>query len=195
MLSLPSEVSTLLASGRFALRWLLRFDLDGGAQGLWNDTYQVTVDAVVYSPLAGNMVVAPADASSQLDVNQLTVTVTNLLSAVTGLLDGVEWHQRPVTLYLAFLDDSGAIIHTLPRFSGFLDAITIQDSAGGTATAVLTIESNNRELSRVSGRTRSDADQRAVSANDGFFKYTTAANTDVSITWGKGGPQYPVRPL
>lgn len=194
MLTLPSDVITLIGTGRFSLRWLLRFDLDDGPQGLWNDAYPVTVDDVDYAPTAGNMQIDPVEASSSLDADQLKVTLTSILSAVTSILDGVDWHQRPATLYLAFLNDDGSVLHAEPRFSGFLDTISIQDSADGLATIEALIESNNRELSRSNWRTRSDADQRTVDEDDGFFKYATAANTDVEIAWGRGGPQFPVRP-
>ena len=194
MLTIPSEVTTLLGSGRFSLRWMLRIDLDDGPQGLWTGEYNVTVDGVDYARTAGNMTVDPVDASSDLDADQLKVTLCGLQSAVTDVLGGVDWHQRPATVYLAFLDSAGAVVHALPSFSGFLDVLTIQDAAGGQATIEAVIESNNRELSRSYGRVRSDADQRSVDANDGFFKFATAANTDVEISWGKNGPQYPVRP-
>lgn len=194
MLTLPSDVVTLINAGRFSLRWLLRIDLDGGPEGLWNDAYSLTVDEVDYAPTAGNMQIEPVEMSSDLDADQIKVTLSGLQSAVTSVLDGIDWHQRPATLYLAFLKDDGSVLHTLPRFSGFLDAITIQDSANGLATIEAMIESNNRELSRSAGRTRSDADQRMIDGEDGFFKYATAANTDVEISWGRGGPQYPVRP-
>lgn len=193
MLTLPSEVITLLNAGRISLRWLVRFDLDEGSQGLWNGTYPVEVDSVTYAPTAGNMVLDALDASSALDADQLKITVSGLQSAVTSILDGVAWHQRPVTVYLAFLSDAGAIIHSVARFSGFLDSIAIQDSKDGLATIEALIESNNRELNRSSGRVRSDADQRGVSSGDGFFKYATAANTDTQIAWGRKGPQYPVK--
>lgn len=194
MITLPTEVIDLLNSGRFALRWLVRFDLDGGSEGLWNDTYPITVESVTYAPTAGNMVLDALDASSSLDADQLRITLSGLQSSITSILGGVDWHQRPVTVYLAFMTDAGAVLHTIPRFSGFLDSIAIQDSEDGLATIEAVIESNNRELNRSSGRVRSDPDQRTVSATDGFFKYATAANTDVEIAWGRKGPQYPVRP-
>jgi hypothetical protein len=194
MLTLPSDVITLLIGGRFSLRWMLRVDLPGGPEGIWSGTHDVTLDDVTYIKTAGNMQLDPISASSDLDADQLRVTLSGVLSSVNSLLDGVAWHQRPATVYLAFLAESGNILHAMPTFSGFLDTITIKDAAGDLSTIEAIIESNNRELSRSHARTRSDADQRSVSADDGFFKFTTAANTDVQIPWGRKGPQYPVRP-
>ena len=194
MLTLPSGILDKLDEGRIALRWLVRFDLDGGSEGLWNDTYSVEVDSVTYAPTAGNMQFDPLEASSDLDADQLRITVAGLLPSVTGILSGVAWHQRPVTVYRGFLTDAGAVEHTVAVFSGFLDSLVIQDADDGFSTIDAIVESNNRELNRTTGRSRSDADQRGVSASDGFFKYAASANTDVQINWGRKGPQYPVRP-
>lgn len=194
MLALPAEVIALLNEGRFSLRWMVRFDIDFNPQGLWNDTYAVTFDGVTYQPTAGNMQLDPVSSSSDLDADQIKITLSGLLPAVTGILDGVDWHQRPVTVYLAFLNEAGEVLHVLPRFSGFMDAISIQDSTDGLSSIELMVESNNRELSRSSGRVRSDGDQRAVDPSDGFFKFATAASVDSQITWGRKGPQYPVKP-
>lgn len=193
MLTLPSDVITLLNAGRFSLRHMLRVDLPGGAEGIWSGTHDVELDGVTYIKTAGNLQLDPISASSDLDADQLRVTLSGVLSSVTSLLDGVSWHQRPATVYLAFLSEDGNILHAMPTFSGFLDQLSIKDAVGGLSTIEVVIESNNRELSRSYGRVRGDADQRSVSADDGFFKYTTATNTDVQITWGRKGPQSPVR--
>lgn len=194
MLTLPSDVITLLNAGRFSLRYLLRVDLPTGAEGIWNGTHDVEFDGVTYIKAGANLQLDPISGSSDLDADQLRVTLSGVLSAVNSLLDGVAWHQRAATVYMAFLTEAGTILHAMPTFSGFLDTLTIKDNVGGISTIEVVIESNNRELSRSYGRTRSDADQRSVDSDDGFFKYTTAANTDVQIAWGRKGPQYPVRP-
>jgi len=193
MLSIPTEVQAILASGRFSVRYMLRFDLDAGSQGMWSGTYDVTVEGVIYRALAGNIAIEAIPGSLALDADQLQVGLGGLLPDVTSVLSGIAWHQRPAVMSIAFLNDAGEIIFVLPRFSGFLDSITISDAADGLAEIRATIESNNRALSRSTGRTRSDADQRSVSSTDEFFKYATAANTDTQITWGRKGAQYPVR--
>jgi hypothetical protein len=193
MLSLPDPVIALLNSGRFAIRHLLRVDLDTGSEGIWNGAYALEVESVTYAPLAGNLTVDTVPGSIDLDAERVEVRIAGLLPAVTDILDGVAWHQRPAVLSLAFMNDAGEAIHVMPRFSGFLDHLTISDAADGFSEIAVEIESNNRGLYRSSTRLRSDNDQRRVSSGDGFFKYATAAATDVSIPWGRKGAQYPVR--
>ncbi len=193
MLTLPSGVLDLLDEGRYAIRVMVKFDMDGGAHGLWNDTYTLSYSGVTYDPIAGNILFDGVPGHSELASENVKVTITNLLSAVAEVLSGEDWHQRPATLYISFMNDDGSVLHVEPFFSGFLDDASLSDAAGELNTLGLFIESNNRELNRATGRTRSDADQRRVAATDGFFKHAANANADTEIYWGRKGPQSPRR--
>lgn len=191
MLSIPGPILTLIDEGRFSLRWMIRFDLDTGPTGIWSDTYPITFESVTYAPLAGNLEFDAIPGAAGLSSDRVQITVTNLLPAVTTIFAEEQWAQRPCTLLLAIMDDAGNAQHVIPRFSGFLDEVEISDAADDLVRVTMTIESNNRELNRSSGRFRSDADQRRVLITDGFFKHVTTANSDTNIYWGRKGPQQP----
>ena len=193
MLTLPSGIQTLLESGRFSVRYLVRFELASGAQGAWNDTFAVTYNGLSYAPLGGNFEVSEVPASSELDSDRVQVVVSNLSNQVTTVIANEQWHQRPCTLFVAFLDDAGNVQHVMTRFSGMLDEVEIADAADGQCTLTLSIESNSRELNRASGDTRSDASQRRRLSTDGFFKHAAYAAADTDIYWGRKGPQYPAK--
>lgn len=189
MLSLPSGVISALESGRFAVRIMARFDLTTGAVGIWNDTYDVSLGGVTYTALGPNLQLAPISSRSQLGSEQVELTASHVSPDVGSIIDGIDWAQQPATIFRAFLDDAGAVLHAQTFFSGFLDHVTIADAADDTATVRMLIESNNRELSRANGRLRSDNDQRLIGANDGFFKHAVASAVDSEIYWGRKGPQ------
>lgn len=194
MLSISSDVQTLVEGGRFAVRLLIQFDLDDGSVGLWNDNYDVTVNDVPFTGIGGNLQTDEFSGSASLDVDNLDFQITGLASAARNIIDNMTWHQRPATVFIAFLDDSGQVTYTLPRYSGFLDSCQFTDQADGTSVLHVIIENNNRELDRSTGRIRSDSDQRSVGGDtDGFAKYVATANTNTDIYWGRKGPQSPVR--
>lgn len=197
MLSLPSDVIELLEAGRVSVRYMLRVDLDeadGGPTGVWNDTYAVAHDSVTFAALAGNLTVDALPGSSDLSSDSVSVTLSGLDANVAGLIEGKNWHQRPVTIYRALMSDAGTVLDVRAAFAGFLDEVRITDAAGEMAAVILSIESNNRELNRSTGRMRSDNDQRSHGgATDGFFKHATNAATDTDIYWGRKGPTSPVR--
>lgn len=187
MISLPSSVLDLLNEGRCAVRWLIRADLDAGPEGIWNDTYPITFGGVDFFPAA--FTVGSIGSRVGLSSEQVEIVLSYLSPGVAAIMDGLAWHQRPILLSRAFLNPAGEVLHVIPRFSGFMDAAPVADEADGTASMILTAESNNRELQRSTGRVRSDADQRIVNATDGFFKHTTASAIDQQIFWGRKGPQ------
>lgn len=193
MLSIPPSVQAMIDEGRFSIRVMIRFDLDSGATGIWNDTYPVTFEGVTYAPLGGNVDFDGIPGATTLSSESVRVVVSNLQSAVSAVIAGETWHQRPCVLFIAFMSESGQVAHVMPWFSGFLDDASLSDAAGDLAALSIFIESNNRELNRSNGRTRSDADQRRVSAGDGFFKHAANANADTDIYWGRKGPQSPAK--
>lgn len=183
------SVAELLERGRVKVQTLIRFDLDSGPAGIWNDSYAITRDGVTYSPAA--ISIGSIGSQKGLSSQQVEVTVSGLSPSVASIMNGIAWHQRPVLVSNAILDEGGRILGVQPRFAGFLDAAPIEDADQDTLRMTLVIESNNRELNRSAGRIRSDADQRRVSSTDGFFKHTTATAVDTRIYWGRNGPQAP----
>lgn len=199
MLSIPSEIQTLVEAETLQYALMIRFDLDDGPQGLWNWDYNVTVDDCPYSGIGGNLQTDAFSGSAALDVDNLDFQITGLASEARAVIDNENWHQRPATVFIAFLDAAGAIQHQMVRYSGFLDSCQFVDQATddgtpGTSTLHVIIENNNRALDLSSGRTRSDSDQRSVGGDtDGFGKYIVQATSDTDIYWGRKGPQSPVR--
>lgn len=193
MKTYPTAVLDAMEAGRLLVRFMIRFDLDGGSAGLWNDTYPLTHGGVVFDPLAGNLIADDIPGHSELSSESVKVSITNLLSAVTEVLANEDWHQRPCVLSVAFLNDDGTVLFVDPVFSGFLDDATLSDASDDLNTLGLVIESSNRELNRSSGATRNDAGQRKRSITDGFFKHAATANADTEIYWGRKGPQSPTR--
>lgn len=190
MKSLPSGVLSLLESGRFAVRTMLRVDLVSGPAGVWSDAHDIVFEAVTYKGLAGNMTVDPIASTSDLNSDQVRVTLSGLDPDALAIVDDSDWYQRPAVVYDAYLDAAGAVIHVEPAFVGFLDTAARSDRAGQPATIELAIESTSRELSRSNGRTYSNSDQRAVGgATDGFLKHLAQSNSDTNIYWGREAPR------
>lgn len=189
MKSYPTAVLNALESGRFAVRTMLRVDLASGAAGLWNDTYDVEFESVTYQALGGNMTADGIPGSTDMDADRVRIVLTGLDPDVLTLVDDAEWYQRPAIIYDVYLNESGTVMHVEAVFAGFLDTVVRSDAADETATIELSIESSNRELDRSSGRTYSDADQRAVGgADDGFLKHLVASTANTDIYWGRSTP-------
>ncbi len=189
MLVLPAAIQTNLDAGNDSSRLLAKFALDGGDEGIWSDSYDITVDSVLYLGIAGNIEVEAFPSAANLSIETVVLRMSNLDSDVNSLIDSELWHQRGVTLYVGHLDDTGDIISAIPRFSGFMDSVSIVEQANGLSVVLCRIESNSREFVRTGTHTRSDPDQRRLGGTlDGFFKHTAQSVTQ-PIFWGRKGPQ------
>lgn len=194
MKTLPSGIVADIAAGTFSIRHMLRVELDEGASGIWNGDFDVEVDGLTYAGIPGNMSVPEVQSGKDLSAEAVTVMLGAFDQDVINLLNATTWHQRPATLFKAWLGADGNVAHVEPWFSGFLDSAPVQGQADQPVTIAITIESNNRELSRSSGRKRSDNDQRRHGgATDGFYKYGPTVAVQHDIYWGRKGPSYPVR--
>ncbi|MEL6738348.1 MAG: hypothetical protein AAFO28_05440, partial [Pseudomonadota bacterium] len=69
---------------------------------------------------------------------------------------------------------------------GRLDTLEVNEEIGGEAAISAKVESPARGLGRRGGRMRSDADQRLIDPNDGFFRNVAFAG-ERTLYWG--GPR------
>lgn len=186
---ISSQGQAALDSGRFGVRCLLKVTLDASTFCIWDDVGDITISGDTYTGAAGRFTVTPSTSVSDLSVRNLDVTLSGLDAEVVALIDGEQWHQRPILIQRAvFAIDTPQTLHVMPEFSGFLDQMIWRERIDGTTTVMFRCESASREYARSSARTRSDADQRQRDSSDGFFKNAVSAVT-TQIDWGRSPEQ------
>lgn len=181
-----------LASGRFARRHMVRFDLDTPV-GFWDDIYDVTYSGLAYAGAAGRFTITPFDSVSDQSISGIEVTFSGLDVDVANQVETAEYHQRPMQVNVAILSTvDNSFIAVKSFFSGFVDQIVRRESMG-RSDLVVRCETISRELDRSGTRTRSDADQQAFFSGDKFFEHV-APSIFRNVVWGRKGPQRPVAP-
>lgn len=95
----------------------------------------------------------------------------------------------PTTLWrLIFAGDGTTLLDISIWSRGRLDEVIREDQVGGTSTISANLETAARGLGRSGARMRSDADQRLVKANDGFFRNVSFAG-EKTLYWGGRKPE------
>lgn len=188
MRTLSAPTLAALDSGRYIRRNLVRFDLDagdGGSQGIWDDLYDINVSGVVYRRAAGRFLITNVASVGDYSVRSLDVVLSGLDAGALASIRTYNWHQRPVAVLMAIAPvETPETFDVVPWFTGHLDRGVERERAGGTFDFMINCESANRELGRKSLRLRSDADQRQIESNDGFFQYVTQTIQD-DLMWGR----------
>ncbi|WP_127078343.1 hypothetical protein [Rhodomicrobium lacus] len=185
MRSIDTAALAALQAGRFARRNLVYFELGGGNYGFWDDVYDVNVDGRTYIGGAGRFSISAFSSVADMSVRGVDVVFSGVDTQALIMTETEHYHQRPVTVSVAFLDiETMAFLAVRRWFTGVVDQIVRREQADGTATLTVKAEPVSRELTRTGARVRSDADQRLINANDGFYKQVSAAVSQ-TIVWGK----------
>lgn len=117
----------------------------------------------------------------------LSIGMSGIDPAALALLEASEVQNAPAKLYRLVADSSGTKVLDARIFKrGRVDQLPIQDTIGGTATITAQLETAARGLGRQGYRMRSDADQRLIDPEDGFFKHVSyAATKTIYLNGGK----------
>lgn len=120
----------------------------------------------------------------------LVLSLSELEPALLELLDDAqEYKNASVVIYQMIFGDGGKTLLDSPIFDrGRIDTIGADRVVGGAAGIAAAMESAARGLGRAGARMRSDADQRLIQANDGYFKHTAYAGLK-KLYWGGKKPQ------
>lgn len=184
MKTLASDALTALDAGRFGVRALCLFDLPSGRWGIFDDQYDLSYDGDTYIGASGRFQLQLPPGAADLSVRGLTVTLSALDSAALAWVQDQSYRQRPMFASVAILGTDGTILAVQRWFTGFVDTVLWQERIDGQARLVIRCESASRELDRSGARTRSDADQRALDPDDGFFKHTVGS-ISTEYQWGQ----------
>lgn len=189
MRTISPEGQAALASGRFGRRVLVTFDMPEGVVGLWDDIYDISYGGVTYGRAAGAIRVGAFGSGGDNTARAVTVELSGLNPDIVSQVEGVAWHQRPITVREAILDADSQIVHVETMFAGFIDQLIRRDNPGKPGAAGLSslqavCESIQRELGRRGARSRTDTDQRQIDSTDGFLRHQ-AATANSELYWGR----------
>lgn len=158
---------------------------------LWDDNGDLSYLGDTYIGTPGKFTVEAAQGAMDLSVRTLNITFPGMDQQIFQLLDGVEWHQRPIIVYrLVFPLNRPNFLSVFRDFAGRMDTMPARNEVGNTSTITLSCVSASREFSRNGTRTASDADQRQRDALDAFFSAAASA-VATTINWGQNPQQAP----
>lgn len=166
---------------------LVKGEFDSGDVNLWSGIGDLTWGGDTYTG-AGNLLGIMAIKETQiLEAVNVDIQLTGISSAYVSLALTEDYQNRPVTIWIAALNASGAIIaDPYMLFKGRMDVLEIEE---GAETASLTMHTENRliDLQRAKERRYTAEDQKAYYPSDTGFNYVSALQ-DQSIVWGMASP-------
>ena len=145
---------------------------------VWGGPWPIVLDGDTYTPLDDNALGSAIGGQIGGTEQNTTLTLSGVDPDALALLDEAGLNQAPAKLYrLVFAGDGRTLLDSRVVKRGRVDDVLVQDVQGGTATVQISIEGAARGLGRAGKRMRTDADQRLLDSNDGFFKHVAYAGT------------------
>lgn len=141
-------------------------------------------DIRTFDPLRDRGLVRVAGGALGGQAQSITLVLSGIEPEVLELLDASEVAGAPVTLWRLIFDSSGTRLLGFNVWGrGRLDTLPREEEIGGTATITALVETPARSSGRRGARLRSDADQRLIDPDDGFFKNVAYAG-EKKLYWG-----------
>ena len=182
MKTLAAPVLAALASGEVAIVQLILLDFAGTPVALNMSTWDLTWDGVIYKGAYGLGAIS-AVTDKPGEVQGITLQLMGEAAMIALALDEADLVQGTrCTLRTAIIETANYTVLDAPiEWVGSLDTMAIGED-GQQASIHVTAESGAVDLLRGNPSYYNDADQRALNAADGAFKYVVD-QIDKPLIW------------
>lgn len=155
---------------------------------VWTGHGPLTFDGRTFDPIGDRGLVQVAGGALGGSAQGITLTLSGIDPETMALVSGDDVQGAPTTLWrLIFSGDGGTLLDFHVWSRGRLDQLIREEEIGGTAALSVQLETAARGLGQSGARQRSDADQRLIKANDGFFRNVAFAG-EKTLYWGGRRP-------
>lgn len=190
MKTISAAAKTAMAEGTAIVVGAVKIEIPGGETlRLWGGHGPLTIpgEAAPFEPLADRALVNAAGGAIGGAAQAITLALSGIDPKVIEVDDSDTAQGAPTTLWRLIFSSTGELLDYHVWQRGRMDQVVRDDEVGGTATISATLETAARGLGRRGSRLRSDADQRLVKANDGFFRNVSFAG-EKTLYWGGRKP-------
>lgn len=175
-----------VSAGLVHVAYLVEAEPDSGALRYTDYMRPLVYSGDTYTAAGGLLSFAGLQETGELLVNQISVTLSGVDTSeamARFLVD--DFLDRPLRIYVAFIDDDGTIIASPVKiFEGRMDAPTIQeDPDTGSSTVQVAGTPQWVNFGRKPGRHTNDEEQQFYFSGDKFFEFVSALPK--SIKWGR----------
>lgn len=190
MKAFNSATNASLGNRRASKRNLLRLDLAEGTFGFCGDSGDLTYEGVVYRGCGKYISINNLDGASDFSVSPIevrlsTIPDSRLTPDVLATFNAYTWHQRPAVLYDAYIHPDTRELISVERIARrLIDTCDFLEHVGGQAVLVALLQPLNYDNTARGYMRYSDADQRLIDPDDGYFSFAAKAGT-ANISWGR----------
>ena len=192
MRSFTSEALASLQGVEPVRRGMIRFDLASGSYGFWDGAEDYEFEDCTYKP-GGQLLQIDAipggigTESQGITVRMSAIANSDLTPDVLATIENEAYIGRRVTIHSMYLAPDGTLLEIVRIYRGYCDRLVHEETDGGEAAIVGSIESKSLDNQKRGYRVRSSNDQARIDANDNGLEHVAVASS-YEIYWGKNPP-------
>ena len=177
---MDSATQTEVAKSSITGFELLEIELDDGTHRFTNGPWDTVYDGDTYQALGNFLGFSDVQENTQMQIAEVTVTLTGLRQEDFGYFVDTNFIDRPVRIFRQLWNDTDGIVGTFKIFEGrFTNAACEDDgeklTVGGTAANQFV------DFERTSGRRTNNDEQQFYYTGDLFFEF--AKEVLAEIKW------------
>ena len=180
---LHSDLQTELATDHLDQIHLIQFEIGGVTYYRTSAYFDITYDSNTYTASADLVNIPTITESSQISTSNVTFNLTSVDQSFLSLFLNNNHIHRPVTIFRAYLNDSGALInHPFKIFLGYISSYTVNETTT-SSTLMVTCQNHWANFEMKRGRRTNDNSQQIQFSGDKFFEFSNSLIVD--LEWGK----------
>lgn len=187
MKTLAPEALAALEAGTAIVNGAVEIACDPPVR-VWGGYHEIELGGETFLPIGDRGLVQVAGGALGDAAQNITLTLSGIDPETAALLDATGLGGAPAVLWRLIFNQAGNTLlgaHVWAR--GRLDTLMSEDEVGGVAKIIAQLETAAKGLGRRGARMRSDADQRLIDPDDGFFKNVSYA-AEKTLYWGGRRP-------
>lgn len=186
--NLSTEMQAVATADLVRPIYLVKMEFDSGDLNLWSGLGNLVYNGDTYVGGGDLLDISPIKESDELTANGCNITVSGVKASLVAKARDENYQGRKITMLFGAFDDSGDIISSpIVVFSGFMDVMTITDSA---QTSVINIACENKLIAfdRASVRRYTAEDQKIDYPTDKGLEFVSKIKRK-DIIWGRPNPR------
>lgn len=180
----PSNVLTALSAQHVVLVTFAKIEFPSGTVYLHNSIGTFTFGGNSYQGVGDLGEISQIEEGNDVSPYAITLSLSGLDTTIVGAALNEDYYQRPVTVYLGVLNDTGALIaDPTVVWEGFIDQMNVSLGADGGDVIALVAESELTIFDKSSNLKYTHAQQQKEHSGDLFFEFMTGID-GAKIRWG-----------
>lgn len=180
MRGLDANTIAALEAGHFRCAYLVDIEFDSNPLYLSTLYSDLVYDSKTYVG-AGNLgQISNTSENTGLEPSNVTITLSAINAAILPTVFSQEYINRPASIRLILLDDSGSVIGEIPYYNGIISSLSLE--YGATASIQIELSDQLSVWNRRKVRRYTDQDQKASYPSDRGFEFVEQIQ-DMQIVW------------